>query len=81
MKIVFLQLSDLHLQDTSGVHPAKIQAMVESLTHFMPFEGIVIIFSGDIAATGQINQYKIASTFLGRLITSIKSKYLLWRKY
>lgn len=77
MKIVFLQLSDLHLQDTSGVHPAKIQAMVESLTHFMPFEGIVIIFSGDIAATGQINQYKIASTFLGRLITSIKSKYLL----
>lgn len=63
MKIAFLQLSDLHLQDNQGAHPAKIQAIVDSFAVYAPFEGIVIVISGDIAATGENNQYKIASTF------------------
>lgn len=41
MKIVFLQLSDLHLQNNKGTHPAKIQAVVNSLATYAPFEGIV----------------------------------------
>jgi len=80
MKIVFLQLSDLHLQDNQGVYPAKIQAIVDSLAVYAPFEGIVIIFSGDIAATGENNQYKIASTFLGRLVPTLKDRYSIGEK-
>ena len=50
MNIVFLHLSDLHLQDKSGAHSSRIQALAQSLNEFSPFDGIVIILSGDIAS-------------------------------
>lgn len=80
MKIAFLQLSDFHLQDNAGAHPAKIQAIVDSLATYTPFEGIVIILSGDIAAAGEENQYKIASTFLSRLVPNLKNRYSISEK-
>ena len=80
MRISFLHLSDFHLNDNQGIHPSKIQAIVDSLGVYTPFEGIVIVFSGDIAATGQVNQYKIAATFLERLIPQIRRKYSINEK-
>lgn len=80
MKVIFLHLSDLHLQDSQGMHPAKLQAVVDSLAAYPPFEGIVIIFSGDIAASGTTNQYKIAARFIGRLLSEIRSKYSISKK-
>lgn len=80
MRISFLHLSDFHLNDSKGVHPAKIQAIVDSLGVYTPIEGIVIVLSGDIAATGQTNQYKIAATFLKRLIPEIRRKYSISEK-
>lgn len=80
MRISFLHLSDFHLNDSKGVHPAKIQAIVDSLGVYTPIEGIVIVLSGDIAATGQANQYKIAATFLKRLIPEIRRQYSISEK-
>ena len=80
MRISFLHLSDFHLNDSKGVHPAKIQAIVDSLGVYTPIEGIVIVLSGDIAATGQANQYKIVATFLKRLIPEIRRKYSISEK-
>lgn len=80
MRISFFHLSDFHLNDSKGVHPAKIQAIVDSLGVYTPIEGIVIVLSGDIAATGQANQYKIAATFLKRLIPEIRRKYSISEK-
>lgn len=80
MRISFLHLSDFHLNDSKGVHPAKIQAIVDSLGVYTPIEGIVIVLSGDISATGQANQYKIAATFLKRLIPEIRRKYSISEK-
>lgn len=80
MKIVFLQLSDLHLQDSKGAHPAKIQAIVNSFATYAPFEGIVIVLFGDIVATGEENQYKIASKFLGRLVPVLQHQYSISEK-
>ena len=80
MRISFLHLSDFHLNDSRGVLPAKIQAIVNALGVYAPFEGIVIVLSGDIAATGQVNQYKIAATFLERLIPQIRRKYSINEK-
>lgn len=80
MRISFLHLSDFHLNDSKGVHPAKIQAIVDSLGVYTPIEGIVIVLSGDIAATGHANQYKIAATFLKRLIPEIRRKYSISEK-
>ena len=75
MKILFLHLSDLHLDGMDGVTSEKIQAATDSLSIFSAFEGVVIIISGDIAASGKQNQYKSAATLIGRLTSNIKSKY------
>lgn len=75
MKLIFIHLSDLHLQNSSGIHPAKISAIVDSLQSFIPFDGILIILSGDITASGDSNQYKLASKFLGQLKTSVMERY------
>ena len=80
MKIAFLHLGDLHLNDSSGAHPAKIQAVANTLAPCKPIDGIVIIVSGDIAAHGNVNQYKTASTFFGRLVTSLKAEYSINEK-
>lgn len=80
MRISFLHLSDFHLDSNRGIHLTKIQAVVDSLGIYAPFDGIVIILSGDIAASGQTNQYKIAATFLNRLIPQLKAKYSLNQK-
>ena len=53
---------------------------MDSLGVYTPIEGIVIVLSGDIAATGQANQYKIAATFLKRLIPEIRRKYSISEK-
>jgi len=75
MRIIFLHLSDLHLKNAEGANPIKIQAAVQSLSVLGRFDGAVIIISGDIAATGSGNEYKIAAIFLGRFIDEIKKKY------
>ena len=80
MNIVFLHLSDLHLQDKSGAHSSRIQALAQSLNEFSPFDGIVIILSGDIASKGSTNEYSIASSFIGRLISEIGSLYSIVEK-
>lgn len=72
MKILFLHLRDLHLD---GITSEKIQAATDSLSIFSAFEGVVIIISGDIAASGKQNQYESAATLIGRLTSNIKSKY------
>lgn len=75
MNIVFLHLSDLHLQDKVCAHPSQIQALAQSLNVFYPFDGIVIVFSGDIASKGKKNEYLIAADFIGTLVSEIKSQY------
>lgn len=75
MKIVFLHLSDLHLRDASGAHPSRINLLVNSLHHFDKFDGILIIFSGDIASKGNPNEYLNAAKFIGRLVCAIKSTF------
>lgn len=80
MKIVFLQLSDLHLRDNAGASPAKIQALVNSFSAYTPFDGVVVVLSGDIAATGDVNQYKTAATLLGRLVSALRGHYSISEK-
>lgn len=75
MKIVFLQLSDLHLNKSSDVHPLKAQSIVKHLNKYTPFDAVVVVISGDIAASGQTREYTYAGNFLGRLKTEIFSSF------
>lgn len=80
MNIVFLHLSDLHLKDKTGAHPSRINALARSLSELSPFDGIVIILSGDIASKGNKNEYLNAASFIGRLTSEISKKYSVIEK-
>lgn len=75
MRIVFLQISDLHLKDKGGAHPSRIHAIVQSMHEFEEFDGVVIVLSGDLTATGSENEYSIASSFIGQLMSGIRTTY------
>lgn len=50
--------------------------MVNGLRQIDKFDECVLVFSGDIVQSGEINQYKVAEYFIGTLIKQIKEKYL-----
>ena len=57
MKILFLHLSDLHAEDSSS-YTIRIEKLIESLKHFEHIDECIVIMSGDLVKTGDINQYK-----------------------
>lgn len=76
MKILFLHLSDAHFRDNTRHSDININAMVNSLSQMESFDECVMVFSGDVVHSGEVNQYKNAGAFIGRLIKGIKEKYL-----
>lgn len=76
MKILFLHLSDAHFKEDTRLKDINVDAIVNSLRQVDKFDECVLIFSGDIAYSGEKNQYKKASLFLGTLINQIKENYL-----
>lgn len=76
MKILFLHLSDAHFRENTKFNDININAIVNSLKQIDKFDECVLVFSGDIAYSGEINQYKRAEEFIGILIKQIKDYYL-----
>ncbi|MFA5450407.1 MAG: metallophosphoesterase [Dehalococcoidales bacterium] len=74
MKIQHLHLSDAHITNENTVNFEKITKIVQALKSVGSFDECTIIFSGDIANSGQEDQYKIAKAFIGKLISEIKTQ-------
>lgn len=78
MKILFLQLSDLHIKDNSLVSNGTISYIVNSLKELPKFDEATIIFSGDLAFSGKKHEYEHVRHFVGKLITGIRNEF--WNK-
>lgn len=76
MKILFLHLSDAHFRENTKFRDINIQAIVKGLKQIGKFDECVLVFSGDIAQSGEANQYKVAGNFIGSLIKQIREAYL-----
>lgn len=70
MKIGLIHLSDFHILDHTVIHMEKVAALLKSLQVLHPLDGIIIAFSGDIAAHGQRNEYKLQSNSLVRYVVA-----------
>ncbi|MCM1991167.1 metallophosphoesterase [Oceanirhabdus seepicola] len=74
MKILFLQLSDIHIaqkKDGFAINPEKL---VQALNVLGPLDECVIVLSGDITQGGKVNEFKIAGDMLGNLVNKLKTK-------
>ena len=75
MRIIFLHLSDMHFKDQQGLNFFQIGKIVDAINIVGKFDNIVIVISGDIAYSGENNQYIIAYNCVGKIISGVKKKY------
>ena len=81
MKILFLHLSDAHLTQETNLSEINTNAIVNSLSQMGNFDECVLVFSGDIANSGNENEYKVAGRMFGRIIKGIIDKYFDGNKH
>ncbi len=76
MKILFLHLSDAHLRDNTDLRLININAIVNSLAQIGEFDECALVFSGDIANSGDKNAYANAGKLVGYIAKNISQKYI-----
>lgn len=78
MRILFLHLSDLHLESQECLPENHIREIAAALSpaSIGPVDKIFIFVTGDIAYSGQAEQYKSFSKFKAKLIAFLK-QYVL----
>lgn len=73
MKILFLHLTDIHIFDNECIIEICPHALAISLREVGRFDACCIIVSGDVAFSGQRNQYEIAQKLFDSINTEINS--------
>lgn len=77
MKISFLHLSDLHLKSDDKFILNRAKKVVDAICSNGDFDELIICVTGDIAHSGQTNEYRIAGKFFGTMI----KEFLLQKNY
>ena len=73
MRILFLHLSDLHIGSEENLNLQRIQYLTRSLQLLGQVDGVVLVFSGDLAKYGKQDEYQLVSTFVDGLTESMHS--------
>ena len=74
MKILFLHLSDLHIKSQKAVSKNHIDKILDTLRIYGSFDKLFLIFSGDIAFSGESEQYKAGSSLVAYIFREIKTQ-------
>ena len=75
MKVLFLHLSDAHFKENTYYADKILNAQVQALNSVGEFSACFIMFSGDLAFSGQVNEYRKACSYLRKLRSAIASKF------
>ena len=73
--IVFLHLSDIHIDKEKDISDEHIRKIVDSLKSYksIKIKNVIIIISGDITQSGENSQFLNAKKMIGSLITGIRN--------
>jgi len=72
MKILFLHLSDLHLNTIKSINLFQIKKITDTLNIHGRFDRMILIISGDITRSGAANQFEVAYKLVGSIIKNTK---------
>lgn len=75
MKIMFLHISDLHIQGCTKISITKIKKMVNSLNSFDEIDKIFVVCSGDLANAGNKKDYQSVDYFFRQLLRELKKRF------
>ncbi|MEX1376689.1 MAG: metallophosphoesterase [Eubacteriales bacterium] len=68
MKLLFVHLSDIHIDQSFQVNSTKTTKFIDAVkSDLKNVDHCVVICSGDIAKTAHINEYRVAKMFLGKI--------------
>lgn len=75
--IVFLHLSDIHIDKEKDISDEHIRKIVDSLKSYksIKINNIIIILSGDITYSGNASQFSNAKKLIGSLIVSLNKAF------
>ena len=74
MKIAIVHLSDFHVHAGDRFLPQKTEGILSVLNILGKVDDYIVVFSGDLSNSGQINEFKQSRYLLGRIISGIKQK-------
>ena len=74
MRILFLHLSDLHIKSDKAYCEFQIKKIIDSLRTVGPFDKLLFVLSGDVAFSGEKEQYCVANKILNEMSTELKNK-------
>lgn len=72
MKLLFVQLSDMHCNDSADKYTCKIDKAVDAIRSLGNVDAAVFIFSGDLTDTAAENEFKAGRKVIGRFISLLK---------
>lgn len=72
MKILFVHLSDMHIEKKTDIENFNQEKMIQALNIVGEIDKCIIVISGDITHSGLGNQYKFAGHMLGNLVKKLK---------
>lgn len=74
MKIAIVHLSDFHIHEGERLLDQKINGIVSALNVLGNVDDYVVVFSGDLSYSGQVNQFKQARPIFEKILKGIKQK-------
>lgn len=75
MKILFLHISDLHINSKTELSGLKINGIANVLRKYSDIDRLFIICTGDLANEGKAEEYVVVSSFFGKLTAAIKKVF------
>lgn len=73
MKLLIIQLSDLHFENTSQTHSVNIEKMIAAMKSNTSADECVIVISGDLANKGKSKDYRYVKGFTSALLRSLNN--------
>lgn len=74
MKLLFVQLSDIHCTEADKGNTEKIEKATVALATLGKIDGTIFIFSGDLADKARKEQFSVGRQMIGCFISSLSDK-------
>lgn len=74
MKIAIVHLSDFHIHAGDQFLPQKTEGILSALNILGKVDDYIVVFSGDLSHSGQVNEFKQSRYLFGKIISGIKQK-------
>ena len=75
MRILIIQLSDMHCGSDALRYQRKITKAIDALSTIQDIDNVILVFSGDLVNTAATNEYRAARKLMGKFIEGLGKQY------